>query len=281
MNCLIINIFILSCSFNIGAMSSSYAFAEYESVSHKAAHQHEKILRNPQSCSTSSCKVIPFNTKDIQALPEKSTQKIDEFQKNKEFHDFQQEAFQEKDLVLENKEFQQFITELNEKALTSFPTCQSTEKIPAANSQVHSPEGNFYIFVSFSLGEKALMNLAHEAKRYGATLVLRGFQEGNYKKTIQTLQKIILKTGQGVSIDPELFAFFSISSVPTFILAKSFQLNSSEPTSLLLHDRLQGHISAHYALETFAKEGDLQSEAKALLTNASLSNRFSKKGRDK
>ena len=262
-------------------MSSSYAFAGDEIVPHKEVHQHEKTLLHQPFCSTNSCKVIPFDTKDIQALQKKSTQKVDELQKNKEFQDFQQEIFQKKDLVLENKELQQFITELNEKALTSFPTCQSTEKIPATNSQVHSSEGNLYIFVSFSLVEKALMNLAHEAKRYGATLVLRGFQEGSYKKTIQTLQKIILKTGQGVSIDPELFALFSIFSVPTFILAKSFQLNSSEPTSLPLHDRLQGHISAHYALETFAKEGDLQSEAKALLTNASLSNRFSKKGRDK
>lgn len=290
MNCLILNIFILLFSSNLGVMSSSYAFAGYEIVPHKEAPQHEKILHKPQSCSTSSCKVIPIKTKEIQSLQEESMQKVKELQKNKEFQDFQQETFQKKDPVLESKEFQQFITELNEKALTSFPTCQNTEKMLATNTQVRRSEGNLYIFVSFSLGEKALMNLAHEAKQFGATLILRGFkacprvgrelEHNNYAKTVQALQKIILKTGQGVSIDPELFAFFSVSSVPTYILAKPFQLNSSEPTSHPLHDRLQGHVSAHYALETFAKEGDLQSEAKAHLTKASVLNRSHEKGSD-
>ncbi|MBY0292333.1 MAG: hypothetical protein K2W92_03500 [Alphaproteobacteria bacterium] len=271
-------------------MSSGYAFAG------KNALHHEKTLLQQPFCPTNSCKVIPINTKDIQVLQEKSTQKVDELQKDKEFQDFQREGLQKKNPILEDKEFQQFVIELNEKALTSLPTCQSTEKMNVANSQVRSPEGNLYIFVSFSLGEKALMNLAHEAKQYGATLVLRGFRacprpcvgeehgepgKISYGKTIQALQKIILKTGQGVSIDPELFTFFSVSSVPTYILAKPFQLNSSERTQAPLHDRIQGHVSVHYVLETFAKEGDLQSEAKALLTKALLSNRFSEKGRDK
>ncbi|MBP6950950.1 MAG: hypothetical protein KBD36_00170 [Alphaproteobacteria bacterium] len=277
-------------------MSSSCAFAGHEIVPHKEAHQHEKNFPQQLFSPTGSCKVIPINTKDIQALQEKSAQKVEKFQKNKEFQDFQQETFQKKEPVLEDKEFQQFVNELNEKALTSFPTCQSTEKIPAVNSQVRNPEGNLYIFVSFSLGEKALMNLAHEAKQYGATLVLRGFRacprpcvgeehgeprKISYGKTIQALQKIILKTGQGVSIDPELFTFFSVSSVPTYILAKPFQLNSSERTQAPLHDRIQGHTSVHYVLETFAKEGDLQNEAKALLTKDLLSNRLQGKGRDK
>ena len=277
-------------------MSSRYAFAGEDVFQHKEEPQHEKIHHKPQSCPTNSCKVIPINTKDIQVLQEESVQKVDELQKDKEFQDFQQEAFQKKNPILEDKEFQQFVTELNEKAVASLPTCQSTEKMLAANTQVRSPEGNLYIFVSFSLGEKALMNLAHEAKRYGATLLLRGFkacprshvggQDGesehnSYAKTIQALQKIILKIGQGVSVDPELFTFFSVSSVPTYILAKPFQLNSSESTPPPLHDRMQGHVSVRYILETFAKEGDLQSEAKALLTKASLSDRLQGKGRDK
>ena len=84
-----------------------------------------------------------------------------------------------------------------------------------------------------------------------------------------------------MSVDPELFTFFSVSSVPTYILAKPFQLNSSERTQAPLHDRIQGHTSVHYVLETFAKEGDLQNEAKALLTKDLLSNRLQGKGRDK
>lgn len=142
--------------------------------------------------------------------------------------------------------------------------------------------GNFYIFVSLSLGEKALLNLAIDAKRYGATLVLRGFKAGSHVKTVQALQKIIEKTGQGVIIDPELFTLFAIQAIPTFVLSKPFHLNASEHIQTMspdrvegrlsgvrpggpLHDRIQGHVSPQYALETFAKEGDLKDEAKSLL----------------
>jgi type-F conjugative transfer system pilin assembly protein TrbC len=131
--------------------------------------------------------------------------------------------------------------------------------------------------VSFSLGEKALMNLAHEAQHYGATLVLRGFRDGSYAKTVQALQKIILKTNQGFTVDPELFTLFSISSVPTFVLTRSFSLNVFERTSTPLHDRMQGHVSIHYALETFSKEGDLRAEAQAFL-ETSLTDHSHEKG---
>lgn len=295
MNQLILNIFILSFSANFGAISLSHAFAGEEAPHQEDALRHQEPLLQQPLCPTGSCKVIPINPKDIQTLQEGSTQKVEEFQKNKEFQNFQQEIFQKKDPVLENKAFQQFITELNEKSLDLLVTCQSPEKMNVGNSQVHSPEGNLYIFVSFSLGEKALMNLAHEAKRYGATLVLRGFKtysrprgrehgepgHGSYAKTVQALQNIILKTRQGFMIDPELFTLFAVKAIPTFILAQSLPFHSLKWPQTPLHDRMQGHVSTHYALETFAKEGELQNEAKALLTKASLSKHSHGKGKDK
>lgn len=136
-------------------------------------------------------------------------------------------------------------------------------------------EMSLYIFVSFSMGEKALLNIAHEAKRFGATLILRGFREGSYLKTVQALQKILLETGQGVIIDPELYSLFEITAVPTFVLAKPFNLNAVERTQTPIkwapiHDKLQGHASIHYALEKFAQEGDLKHEAHALLKRGSF-----------
>jgi len=130
-------------------------------------------------------------------------------------------------------------------------------------------EGRFYIFVSFSMGEKALENLAHEAGRYGATLVLRGFKDGSYRKTAQALQKIITITGQGFIIDPELYSLFAITAVPTFVLTKPFSLTTIERTQTPLHDRLQGHVSAQYTLETFVNAGDLKEVAKAFLQKGS------------
>ena len=68
----------------------------------------------------------------------------------------------------------------------------------AGGEETNLSEASLYIFVSFSLGEKALLNLAREAKQFDAILVLRGFKEGSYRKTAQALQEIITKTGQGV-----------------------------------------------------------------------------------
>lgn len=145
------------------------------------------------------------------------------------------------------------------------PSDLSSESLPSTRSGGMLRPGNFYIFVSLSLGEKALLNLAIDAKRYGATLVLRGFKAGSYVKTVHALQKIIQETGQGLIIDPELFTLFAIQAIPTFVLSKPFHLNASERIQTPLHDRIQGHVSPKYTLETFAKEGDLKDEAKSLL----------------
>ncbi len=173
----------------------------------------------------------------------------------KEILELQESSLKKVESLLENKEFQALVANLQEKV----PALQSA--LPRKGQD----QGELLIFVSFSMGEKALLNIAQEAKRYGATLVLRGFHKNSYQKTVHALQKIISKTGQGFIIDPELYALFAIEAIPTFILVKPFQINAVERTQTPLHDRLQGHVCPHYALEKFAKEGDLKETAQALL----------------
>jgi type-F conjugative transfer system pilin assembly protein TrbC len=185
-----------------------------------------------------------------QFLTEDSLKIVEAMQNDKKFQSFLSKSLQKRDTVLEDHEFQNFVTTLE---------AQQSLKTPP-----HKP-GEFYLFVSFSLGEKALLNLTQEAKAYGATLVLRGFIEGSYAKTAKALQNIIIKTGQGFIVDPELFSLFSITAVPTYILTKPFQLTSSMHIQTPIHDRIQGHVSIQYALEKFAKEGDLREEANFLL----------------
>ena len=124
--------------------------------------------------------------------------------------------------------------------------------------------------------EKSIDMSPNEAKLYAATLVLRGFKDGSYAKTVNALQKIIQETGQGFIIDPELFSLFSATAVPTYVLSRPFQLHALELTYTPLHDRLQGHVSLQYALEMFAKEGDLKEEAHSLLENTQLKRSSSK-----
>jgi type-F conjugative transfer system pilin assembly protein TrbC len=157
------------------------------------------------------------------------------------------------DSLREDKEFQTLLSELQNQA----------PSIPQSHFEKTHPS-DFYIFVSFSMGEKALLNLAQEAKEFGATIILRGFKDKSYKKTAKSLQKIIEKTGQGFLIDPEIFSLFNVTSIPTIILSAAFA-NDSVPKQTPIHDRMQGHVSLKFALETFAIEGDLNSEAKTIL----------------
>ena len=192
-----------------------------------------------------------------------SLKTIEKMKKDKEFQSFLTSSSQQSEAVLEDKVFAEIVADLqNHKSLEI-----SQER---TTDHYNNTSASLYIFVSFSLGEKALLNLAQDAKQFGATLVLRGFKDGSYLKTAQALQKIIQETGQGFMIDPELFSLFAVTAVPTYVLSRPFQLNAPEVTQTPLHDRLQGHVSVSYVLGVFAKEGSLKEEANALLENVSL-----------
>lgn len=178
----------------------------------------------------------------------------------KEILDLQEDSLKKVEALLKDEDFQNVVENLQDKT----PILETSQHVQ------DKFRGEVLIFVSFSMGEKALLNIAEEAKRYGATLVLRGFYKNSYKKTVHALQKIISKTGQGFSIDPELYTLFEIQAVPTFILTKPFGMNGSERTFTPLHDKLQGHVSLRYALETFTKGGDLKGIAQALFERETI-----------
>ena len=198
-----------------------------------------------------------------------SLKTIEKIKKDKEFQSFLTSSSQQSEAVLEDKAFAEIVADLQNHKSSEISQERTTD-------HYNNTSASLYIFVSFSLGEKALLNLAHDAKQCGATLVLRGFKDGSYFKTAQALQHIIQETGQGFMIDPELFSLFAITAVPTYVLSKPFPFNSPEFTQTPLHDRLQGHVSVSYALRAFAKEGSLKEEANSLLENA-LSERGSSK----
>jgi type-F conjugative transfer system pilin assembly protein TrbC len=214
------------------------------------------------ACSHSNaCSVKPQED-----VIQSSAQAVEAMKQSKEFQSFLIQSNQQRDATLEDKNFQEVIANLQAQA----PLQEGQPNHQAGDT---NQSGNLYIFVSFSMGEKALLNLAQEAKTYGATLILRGFKDNSYTKTATALQNVIIKTGQGFIIDPELFTLFGITVVPTYVLTRPFNLSAQERSQTPLHDRLQGHVSTRYALEIFAKEGELQVNARALLANASQEKR--------
>lgn len=112
-------------------------------------------------------------------------------------------------------------------------------------------EADLLVFVSSSMSKESLKALSQEAKRYGGTLIVRGLKDNDFKSTVSYFPESFL-------IDPELFLEFNVTTVPTFVLLEDDQ-----------SDMMTGFVSLRYALEQFAKRGDLQHEAKAFLEQGS------------
>ncbi len=233
-----------------------------------------------------ACAVCSHNTTCPVSLQEDfikdSLKTVETMTQNKGLQSFLTHSLKQRETALKSRAFQETVSGLQKSSSPASPTRGLFEAADSLNNSSHlsgqmpkslsrSPiesvrsESMLYIFVSFSMGEKALLNLAQEVKPYGATLVLRGFIEGSYAKTVQALAKVIQETGLGFIIDPELFSLFGITAVPTYILARPFQFLARTRNQTPLHDRLMGHVSVSYALESFAQSGDLEKEAQALL----------------
>lgn len=235
---------------------------------------HANIDASIMSCRTSSITELARKHESYQDLRTQGnvlkSQELNEDTVCKfDFQDLKRTSLRKVEELKSNKEFQEIVTRLQSQIPHSLES-KELKSLEARNfetniTEASHNEASLFIFVSFSMGEKALLNLAQEAKRFNVTLVLRGLKDGSYLKTAKALQKIILETSQGVVIDPELYSLFHVTAVPTFVLAKPFQIQSQERTQTPIHDKLQGHVSIQYALEGFTKEGDLKEEAQTLL----------------
>ena len=115
---------------------------------------------------------------------------------------------------------------------------------PKTETGAHA-ERHLLVFVSFSLPEATLINTLAEAKRLGATAVLRGLKGGSLKKTLQAAYRLSQKTGAGLAIDPVAFERFNIEQVPAWVV---FNENHS---GVVL-----GAVSADYALSVIAQHAE-------------------------
>jgi type-F conjugative transfer system pilin assembly protein TrbC len=96
-------------------------------------------------------------------------------------------------------------------------------------------ENGILVFVSFSVPEAALKVLSHQAKKYGAKLILRGVVDGSFRRTAELMRKIAVD--DDMFVHPELFKKYGIERVPTFVKVK----NGEEV------DRLGGNVDLEFA----------------------------------
>ena len=122
---------------------------------------------------------------------------------------------------------------------------------PSAVSQDVAARGHqVLIFVSTSMPKASLQAYSQMADQIGARLILRGLVGDSFQATHQ----YFIDLGINVDIDPPLFEQFDVTHVPTFIHAdvKDGQYVTNG------HDRLQGHISVHDALQIFMSRGQIK-----------------------
>ena len=142
----------------------------------------------------------------------------------------------------------------------SKPIINNSLGIDSAKSQ----DTDFFIFTSFSMGEKNIEHLIKSAIKYNGIVVMRGFKEGSIIKTTTALLKFIEKIWGGVIIDPALFKEYKISKVPSYVLARVCD-DGITATCKQEYDVLVGNVSPRYASEKFSTQGDLKEGAKRRL----------------
>ena len=111
-------------------------------------------------------------------------------------------------------------------------------------------EAKLYIFISISMGKENINSLIESSNN--ASFVLRGLKGNSFRKTSEFVKDL---KDASIIIDPELFKKYDVVAVPCYVLAKSDGN----------YDKLSGNVTPKYALDKFAKAGDLAQEAQWLL----------------
>jgi len=133
-------------------------------------------------------------------------------------------------------------------------------------AEVLKPRPRLQIFVSHSMPISLLKSYAKEATKYNGVLVFRGLPEGSFHRLAKLVSDISGDNAEGIAmqIDDEAFKAFDIKSVPTIVLSKPASI-FSEQLKGGAFDKIGGNVTIKYALEVFAKEGDLKENAREVL----------------
>ena len=110
--------------------------------------------------------------------------------------------------------------------------------------------------VSFSMPKDTLKNLALQADKAGAVLVLRGMVDDSLTATTKAIREVLGEDAgdSTFQVDPNVYKAYAVQDVPTFVLAK--QPPQAEQACELGKDyvAVRGDVSLTYALRELAKQ---------------------------
>jgi conjugal transfer pilus assembly protein TrbC len=122
------------------------------------------------------------------------------------------------------------------------------------------------LFVSFSMPEPLLLELADEAHALNIPLVIRGLVDNDFKKTIETFARLRDHAEKqhrhfdGLSVDPLWFAQFHIESVPALVLSPSLSACDASRACDPRFDVVYGNSRLKKGLSVIAERGDSASQ---------------------
>lgn len=120
------------------------------------------------------------------------------------------------------------------------------------NSKASIGDNRMLIFISNSMPKKSIVNLMKQASSIGAVFVIRGLINGSYVNTFRYLSALKGDNNVGIMINPNLFKFFNVTTVPTFALYQSqSDLFKTACKASPVYVKAEGEASVHYALEQF------------------------------
>ena len=121
-------------------------------------------------------------------------------------------------------------------------------------------DGVVYIAVSLSMPKASLRQLARDAEKAQAVLVIRGLLDGSFTKTQAALKGVFVEgEPAGLIIDPRVFQQYHVERVPSFISATDEVqpcddgLDCNRPD--VPFDVVRGNVSLGQALHLLADKG--------------------------
>lgn len=119
-----------------------------------------------------------------------------------------------------------------------------------ARSWAMSNRQPLLVLVSFSMPDSELQELATQAARIGAPLVLRGLADDSFPATQKRLMRFRAIRGAAWRVDPTVFRRFDVGAVPTFVLPlEPLQTCTPQSCPAPAHVRVTGDVGLDYVLD--------------------------------
>ena len=125
------------------------------------------------------------------------------------------------------------------------------------------PADGALLFISFSMPDEMILELASEAEKFGISVVLKGLVEGDFRKTFEKIALLHEKENQlntiisGFLINPIWFEQFEIKSVPTLVVTqRPLECTNQSACKNQPYDAIAGNLKIKKSLQLIAEQGE-------------------------